>query len=328
MVNTWFQEPTLAADLIDRFDEENRKALQEYSVASRLSTRWELEFGGLARDDEIDGEEVQVQCEGDLRLKKILWMLDAILVHLNWERTEAQVALHKAYVQAALPKIYSTAWERESARVMLQFGIREIKQLVLGITPRRFGKTTAVSTFCAVVLLCVPGITISTFSTGKRASSLLMGQMMRMMAGVPGAVERIVRSNAESLSVAATGRSEGVGEHSETAKRMAADSTTSQFFSYPSSVDGQFNTHTHTYRRRRRRRRRRKRSVYSHTQSHTVTCDHVHGRLLGPLVLGGAGSRTGDTIQRGLAHALRRSSILRVYDLRCVLHPTGSSGTG
>jgi hypothetical protein len=247
MVNScaWFEEPTLSAQLIDDYDAENRKAIKEWGVASTLSNKWDLEWG--VTREELWDDEVQIQCEGDIRLRKIRYMLDTILIVHEWERTEAQVALHKAYTIASLPKIYGRQWEQCSARVMAEFGIREIHQLVLGLTPRRFGKTIAVATFCATMLLCVPGLNISTFSTGKRASTLLMQSMMRMMSGVDGANERIVRSNAESLSVAATGRNIGVSQQSDAAKRMAADATTSEFHSYPSSVDGQLNNpHSHT----------------------------------------------------------------------------------
>lgn len=245
VVATWFEEQSFNGSVIDHFEEENRARVKEFGVASRLSTRWDLEFGGTG-EDEIE-DETTVECEGDIRLRKIQWLLDSILEHLGWSRTESQVQFHNAYIRAALPKIYGNQWEQHSARVLAKFGVRAIKQLVLGMTPRRWGKTVAVASFCAVLLLCVAGILISTFSTGKRASGLLMDSLTRMMSGVEGAEARIVRSNAESLSVAESQRSEGVGQQSETAKRMAAHATTSVFHSYPSSVDGEKNRNTYSH---------------------------------------------------------------------------------
>ena len=49
-----------------------------------------------------------------------------------------------------------------------------LKQQVLCLTPRRFGKTTAVSMYACAFALCVPKSTQCIFSTGKRASDSLL----------------------------------------------------------------------------------------------------------------------------------------------------------
>ncbi len=249
--STWFEGASFAGELIQHYEKENRQQVKEWGLASRLSTRWDIEFGKAAggKEEEIDVED-EGQCEGDIRLRKIEWLLDnALDIAYGWDRTESQSQFCRAYLIAALPKIYGKDWERHSARVMARFNVRQVKQLVLGMTPRRWGKTIVVALFCAVLLLCVPGLHISTFSTGKRASGLLMGEVRRLMSGIPGANERIVRSNAESFNVATGRLQDGVSQHSETAKRMANDVSSSIFHSYPSSVDGQnicTPTHTHT----------------------------------------------------------------------------------
>lgn len=116
----------------------------------------------------------------------------------------------------------------------------------------------AVASFCAVILLCVQGIVISTFSTGlsihnaqasthtpsaddslslpltgRRASGLLMETMVKMLASVPGAEERIVKSNAEQLCVAEVGLQNGLGQSSNMARKKATATTSSTFHSYP-----------------------------------------------------------------------------------------------
>jgi hypothetical protein len=112
----------------------------------------------------------------------------------------------------------------------------------------------AVASYCAVMLLCVPGITISTFSTGRRASGLLMELMQRMIGSIPSAEARVVKGNAEQLSIAQTGLQEGQGQSSSSARRKAAAVDTSTFRSYPSNVDGNSHsdrqTHPFTHRRR------------------------------------------------------------------------------
>jgi hypothetical protein len=230
----FFADASLDAQLIDHYAAANKQEIAQWQKGAQLSTRWGLEFG--------QGHEGE--CPGDIRLKRINQLLDTILYGLGdeWQegRSESQILFHDSYILAALPKIYgSRDWERHSARLLAKYGVKEAKSLVLGLTPRRWGKTVAVASFCAVMLLCVAALTISTFSTGRRASSLLMELMQRMISSVEGAESRMVKANAEALSIAQTSLSAGQGQSSMSARRKANASDTSTFRSYPSNVDGQ-----------------------------------------------------------------------------------------
>ena len=79
-------------------------------------------------------------CQGDIRFRKLRTTLDTIMNHLGRKRTEHQIRLHDAYTLAALPIIYGREWAAESTRVLKEFGIKKLKQMVLAITPRRWGK--------------------------------------------------------------------------------------------------------------------------------------------------------------------------------------------
>ena len=72
---------------------------------------------------------------------------------------------------------------------------------VHGNHTRRFGKTTAVSMFVAAFALCVPGSVTAIFSTGRRASNLLLQQIKAMVSCIPGAEKQIVSSNVETLVI-------------------------------------------------------------------------------------------------------------------------------
>ena len=69
------------------------------------------------------------------------------------------------------------------------------------ITPRRFGKTTAVAMFVSAFALACPGTTTAIFSTGRRASNLLLQQIKGMLLSIPGVEGRIVLSNVENIVI-------------------------------------------------------------------------------------------------------------------------------
>lgn len=89
------------------------------------------------------------------------------------------------------------------------FFMREVAKhtqecLSIVITPRRFGKTTATAIFVAAVLLTVPQVVVAIFSTGRRASALLLAKIHQIVNGVPGE-RRIVACNQETLKIRGSG---------------------------------------------------------------------------------------------------------------------------
>ena len=118
------------------------------------------------------------------------------------------------------------------------------------ITARRVGKTFSMSMFDAAVLLHVPGITISVFSTGRRASKMLKELVEKLikMTGDEN-TQRIINSTQEELFIAHKTLADNTTKRSLEAQNLRMDITTAKLFSYPSSVKGKSrftNTFTHS----------------------------------------------------------------------------------
>jgi hypothetical protein len=214
----WFKKNALDLDINHAFEEECIRAIDDWDKDAEISTKWEVAF---------ESDDISAQCEGDKILKKIQYLLDHVMDGLGWKRTEEQIALHDAYLIASLPKIYGDEWESKSAEVMARFDVTKIKALVLSLMPRRYGKSVAVGCYVAVMMICKWGINIAAFSTGKRASGLLMEVLVKILHSNPGIQDRITKQNQEELHLSAS-------------KDKSNLSTTSIFHSYPSNPDGQY----------------------------------------------------------------------------------------
>lgn len=197
----------------------------------RIRTRVEVTLDDL-RD--------QRSCNGDIRLANLRRTLDSVP---GFARSEHQKEFHEAFIQACLPHIYENDWENNAVRVMESLGLQRIQHEVLIATPRRWGKTISVAMFVAALLLCRPGIKIAVFSTGKRASSSLTGEVIKMIDRL-GHKNRIVKQNLEELYVSIVPAETGGGTQSAKALQTAPE--TSRLGSFPSSVEGNVNTNTST----------------------------------------------------------------------------------
>lgn len=154
----------------------------------------------------IDKELKQRVCSTTkLQGDAILADVERTLDDFGIERSPDQKRFHVAFVEACLPHLYGTEWSTAAARVLTERGLRRLEPEVLCITPRRWGKTWSVAMFVAAMLLCVPGIRIAIFSTGKRASSSLTDTIREFLAKLPRfKFARIVKSNQEKLAIAPT----------------------------------------------------------------------------------------------------------------------------
>ena len=162
---------------------------------------------------------------GDHRVASILRCLDAIE---GFPRSDTQKRFHNAFINACLPHIYGTTdFEKHRERILGKFGMKTVQFECLICTPRRFGKTTAVSMFCAVLLAVCPDMWISVFSTGQRASSSLLDQtakffrMLKYEGVVLGSNDNILKKNQEELFT-----------------RGSTPSDIRRMYSYPSTVAG------------------------------------------------------------------------------------------
>lgn len=159
--------------------------------------------------------------KGDKYIRDLRNMLD----NLGYTRTKAQIRFHEEFIKASLPHIYpAQEFEDKKEDILKQNNMNAIHQECLICTPRRFGKTTACALFCAAVALCTPEAWVSIFSTGQRASTMLLELTAKIIMNAPDGKSRIVKKNTEQLFIK--------GDSPGDIRRI---------YSYPSSV--QVNTH-------------------------------------------------------------------------------------
>ena len=115
---------------------------------------------------------------GDKRLSEIRTKLDQIT---GFDRSEMQKRFHENFLQAVALHLYRDDLDIDMDKIMSQNDWVNLKQQVLCLTPRRFGKTTAVSMFVGAYGLSVSKSNQCIFSTGKRASDKLLEQVMELI---------------------------------------------------------------------------------------------------------------------------------------------------
>lgn len=183
-------------------------------------------------------------CGGDLRLRNIRKTLNS----LGIIRSADQITFHEAFIQACLPHIYGEDWNSHSVRVLQEMNVKEIHYEVLCMTPRRWGKTWSVSIFVLALLVCVPGIRICVFSTGKRASGSLMQIVLDFLQKVPGGSERVMKQNQEELFISPP-NSKAKSASSSASQVAEEGARVSKMYSFPSSVTGNNTPCTYVARR-------------------------------------------------------------------------------
>ena len=176
-------------------------------------------------------------CEGDRRVKKMNEMLDSILLPFHRRRNVYQIAYHESYMIASLPKIYEKDWVTQSSRLLKEYGIKRVNPFVLAIAPRRVGKTLSIAVMVAVLLLVVLGIKVAAFSTGERASGLVMEEVIKLLNATPEYKSRIVKANNEQLHLAPPGAASSGNSGQGKSERLSHN--TSTFSSFPSNPVGQ-----------------------------------------------------------------------------------------
>lgn len=201
-------------------------------IASRLENAQKHEeavrtqWGRARKKSELDQASGMLSAPpGDRRVRTIGRVLDG---YDGFVRSDAQKSFHDAFTKAVLPHVYGPLdFERFREKILADNGMDKVTFEILVCTPRRFGKTTAVSMWCAALLACVPETWISVFSTGQRASSSLLDQtakffrMLEFKDGVRGGDENIIKKNQEELFTR--------GDKPSDIRRM---------YSYPSTVSG------------------------------------------------------------------------------------------
>lgn len=171
---------------------------------------------------------------GDERVEHIQRDLDSFGV----TRTPTQRLFHYWFLQAIFEVIYGPEWDSSATRVLRRFGLQRVRNEVMVLTPRRFGKTWSVALFVVSVLLNVPGIKIAIFSTGRRASGSLMKIALGFLDKIPSAYRRICKFSNEELFIAEKPLPMHKSMNSNEARRAQSDPKTSTLHSFPSNVIG------------------------------------------------------------------------------------------
>jgi hypothetical protein len=111
---------------------------------------------------------------GDIRLANIRIFLDHVK---GYDRSEMQKQFHESFLQAVALHLYKDDPEVDMDKICAMNEWPNLKQQVLCLTPRRFGKTTAVAMFVAAYFLSVEKAQLCIFSTGKRASDAMLDKI-------------------------------------------------------------------------------------------------------------------------------------------------------
>lgn len=135
------------------YDYYNKQYQKQLNV-KRLQRRSTVHIQKTRRNTAAQGDEI---------IEKIRALLDNGFGVL---RSEIQVKIHKAFLEACLPKIYQGAWDENKPRILREFALKKLMQEVLVVMPRRRGKTYATAMMAAALILTVPDISVAVFSTG------------------------------------------------------------------------------------------------------------------------------------------------------------------
>ena len=134
-------------------------------------------------------------CDRLRRLGTLLTRLDTS----GFERSTHQVLFHRAFEESCARVLYGDAYAIHRAAIDAKNNWTSGKSEVLISTPRRFGKTFAVSQFCACIALsCKQDIVI--FSPGRRASRALLVTIHRFIVAA-GCEDRLREYNQEQIRV-------------------------------------------------------------------------------------------------------------------------------
>jgi hypothetical protein len=118
--------------------------------------------------DQISAARV-VQVSGDVKIRKLRWLL-----RIFTTLTTHQFTFSELYIQAILPYAYGADFKKREVKIKADNLIDELYQFALVCCPRRWGKTWFTAWFVACVMVCLPGITVTVFSPGKRQTGMFM----------------------------------------------------------------------------------------------------------------------------------------------------------
>jgi hypothetical protein len=108
--------------------------------------------------------------EGTARFETFL---EVIGTRIKMERSTAQLKFHKMISEECLPLFYREVWEESRDQVLARHRSSDYSPYLFARWPRREGKTFAVSSAIAAVVLSVPSLVVATFSISQRVSVMM-----------------------------------------------------------------------------------------------------------------------------------------------------------
>ena len=160
---------------------------KERNPASARNSRWRAQkLGGLE-----DGK----------RRFSLLWSNLARIEETYLRLSKQQRHIIEEFARASLVKIIGIENYERNPMFFMNLAKKTNRQsLSIVITPRRFGKTTATAMYVAALLMTVPSIVVAIFSTGRRASTLLLQKISQIVVSA-NRDKRILQSNQETLKI-------------------------------------------------------------------------------------------------------------------------------
>ena len=149
----------------------------------------------MARAQKLGGLE-----DGKRRFS-LLWSNLARIEETYLRLSKQQRHIIEEFARASLVKIIGIENYERNPMFFMNLAKKTNRQsLSIVITPRRFGKTTATAMYVAALLMTVPSIVVAIFSTGRRASTLLLQKISQIVVSA-NRDKRILQSNQETLKI-------------------------------------------------------------------------------------------------------------------------------
>lgn len=196
--STGYKSPSLDyTDLFSTYDNIERTRRQQ-SAAQSVSRNALQKF--MFQSDEVKSG------NGFTRIQRCRDALESI-DRQGFTRSFHQRLFHDHFIRACARIFWKTeppgTFARHHQKILESNGWDHLSQEILVSTPRRFGKTFAVSMFAAAMLYSTPSLELSIYSTCKRISQKLMRNVTKFLALIYKDTQcqemPIIRSNMEEV---------------------------------------------------------------------------------------------------------------------------------
>jgi hypothetical protein len=170
-----------------------------------VNQAYDREFANRRLRDRIEVESLDPRQTGTVEGMKWFDLTFKLADMFSNERSPDQVQFHDAIFQTCAPHILGDDYLFMRQELMERFGRTEPNMAALIMTPRRWGKTTAVAMALACIMYVCRGVNIIVFSTGQDMSTTLMGKVRGYFMELPGAASRVSLDNVKEFSVTHAG---------------------------------------------------------------------------------------------------------------------------